>query len=138
MASDEPSQAGELVPSNPPSDPSSAHPSPSLISTPPTSQQQRLPSQAPQFTLNDQTTANDLETLASVKAARPAASNSSLWTGMTREATVVRGRQGSVLTRGLVLKTDHFQGTSGEWEVDRIDFEITSTAPDTMLIVSSS
>ncbi|PWN26799.1 hypothetical protein BDZ90DRAFT_211139, partial [Jaminaea rosea] len=34
-----------------------------------------------------------------------------LWSRKAGEANVVRSRQGSVLTRGLVLKTDHFEGT---------------------------
>lgn len=53
---------------------------------------------------------DDVLTLAASRASRPAR-NSPLWSGKARESTVVRGRQGSVLARGLVLKTDHFEGT---------------------------
>ncbi|CAO1618211.1 unnamed protein product [Sympodiomycopsis kandeliae] len=54
--------------------------------------------------------ADDLEQLASLQSR--AASISPLWSGRAREANVVRGRQGSVLTRGLVLKTDSFEGAN--------------------------
>lgn len=55
---------------------------------------------------------DDLSILASLNraAARPA-SKSPLWSRKAGEGNVVRSRQGSVLTRGLVLKTDHFEGT---------------------------
>lgn len=55
---------------------------------------------------------DDLAALKSVKA--KLSSYTTLWSAKARETTVVRGRQGSVLTRGLVLKTDQFQGTRGE------------------------
>lgn len=55
---------------------------------------------------------DDLSILATLNraAARPA-SKSPLWSRKAGEVNVVRSRQGSVLTRGLVLKTDHFEGT---------------------------
>ncbi|PWN22032.1 hypothetical protein BCV69DRAFT_281942 [Microstroma glucosiphilum] len=52
---------------------------------------------------------DDLAALKDVKA--KLSSYTTLWSAKARETTVVRGRQGSVLTRGLVLKTDQFQGT---------------------------
>lgn len=55
---------------------------------------------------------DDLAALKDVKA--KLSSYTTLWSAKARETTVVRGRQGSVLTRGLVLKTDQFQGTRGE------------------------
>ncbi|CAO1617411.1 unnamed protein product [Parajaminaea phylloscopi] len=89
------------------------HPPPAASSPPRSRSHARPHGVGSAFTHGQRKESDDIATLASLRAAsasRPA-SQSPLWSGKAREANVVRGRQGSVLTRGLILKTDHFEGT---------------------------